>query len=38
VNFVDFEGHRETAVVRDVLTEIKERCELLKVLGSYPAA
>jgi chorismate mutase/prephenate dehydratase len=38
VNFVDFEGHRETEVVRDVLTEIKERCELLKVLGSYPAA
>jgi chorismate mutase / prephenate dehydratase len=38
VNFVDFEGHRETDVVRDVLTEIKERCELLKVLGSYPAA
>jgi len=38
VNFVDFEGHRDTDVVRDVLTEIKERCELLKILGSYPAA
>ena len=38
VNFVDFEGHRDTDVVRDVLTEIKERCQLLKILGSYPAA
>jgi chorismate mutase/prephenate dehydratase len=38
VNFVDFEGHRDTDVVRAVLTEIKERCQLLKILGSYPAA
>jgi len=38
VNFVDFEGHRDTDVVRSVLTEVKERCQLLKVLGSYPAA
>ena len=38
VNFVDFEGHRDTDVVRDVLAEIKERCQFLKVLGSYPAA
>lgn len=38
VNFVDFEGHRDTDEVRAVLTEVKERCQFLKVLGSYPAA
>jgi chorismate mutase/prephenate dehydratase len=38
VNFVDFEGHRDTDVVRTVLAEVKERCQFLKVLGSYPAA
>ncbi len=38
VNFVDFEGHRDTDVVRAVLAEVKERCQLLKILGSYPAA
>ncbi len=38
VTFVDFEGHRDTDVVSAVLTEVKERCQLLKVLGSYPAA
>jgi chorismate mutase/prephenate dehydratase len=38
VNFVDFEGHRDTETVRDVLAEVKERCQFLKILGSYPAA
>jgi len=38
VNFVDFEGHRETGKVRDVLAEVRERCQFLKILGSYPAA
>jgi len=38
VNFVDFEGHRETEDVRAVLAEVKERCQFLKILGSYPAA
>jgi len=38
VNFVDFEGHRDTDVVRAVLAEVKGRCQFLKVLGSYPAA
>ena len=38
VNFVDFEGHRETDIVRAVLSEVKERCQFLKILGSYPAA
>ncbi len=38
VNFLDFEGHRETENVRSVLAEVRERCQLLKILGSYPAA
>jgi chorismate mutase/prephenate dehydratase len=38
VTFVDFEGHRDTEDVRVVLSEVKERCQFLKVLGSYPAA
>jgi chorismate mutase / prephenate dehydratase len=38
VNFVDFEGHRDTDAVRVVLDEIRQRCQFLKVLGSYPAA
>src|SRR6266436_4121691 len=38
VNFVDFEGHRDTDDVRAVLEEVKERCQFLKILGSYPAA
>ncbi len=38
VNFLDFEGHCETENVRDVLAEVRERCQFLKVLGSYPAA
>ena len=38
VNFVDFEGHSETDNVRSVLAEVRERCQFLKILGSYPAA
>ena len=38
LNFVDFEGHRDTDDVRAVLGEVKERCQFLKILGSYPAA
>ena len=38
VMFVDFEGHRDTAAVADVLAEAKGRTLFLKVLGSYPAA
>ena len=38
VNFVDFEGHRDTDDVRAVLDEVRERCQFLKILGSYPAA
>ncbi len=36
--YVDFEGHRDTAVVAGALQEIAERTLYLKVLGSYPAA
>jgi chorismate mutase/prephenate dehydratase len=38
VNFVDFEGHRDTEDVRAVLAAVNERCQFLKILGSYPAA
>ena len=38
VNFVDFEGHSETDGVRAVLADVRERCQFLKILGSYPAA
>jgi chorismate mutase / prephenate dehydratase len=38
VNFLDFEGHCETENVRNVLAEVRERCQFLKILGSYPAA
>jgi chorismate mutase / prephenate dehydratase len=38
VMFVDFEGHRDTPVVADVLAETAERTVFLKILGSYPAA
>jgi chorismate mutase/prephenate dehydratase len=38
VMFVDFEGHRDTALVAGVVKEIGERTLFLKILGSYPAA
>lgn len=38
VMFLDFEGHRETPVVADVLAAAAERTLFLKILGSYPAA
>ena len=38
VNFLDFEGHCQTENVRRVLAEVRERCQFLKILGSYPAA
>ncbi|MGH7312014.1 MAG: prephenate dehydratase [Candidatus Rokuibacteriota bacterium] len=37
VMFVDFEGHRDTAVVAAALDEIRARTVFMKVLGSYPA-
>jgi chorismate mutase/prephenate dehydratase len=36
--FVDLEGHREEAGVRDALRSLEDHTHHLKVLGSYPAA
>ena len=38
VNFVDFEGHRDTEIRRARARRDRERCQFLKILGSYPAA
>ncbi len=38
VFFVDFEGYLETPPVQAALSEIRERCLFLKLLGSYPTA
>lgn len=38
VFFIDFQGHRDSPVIREVLAALRERCLHLKVLGSYPAA
>ena len=36
--FVDFEGHEEEERVKSALQELARHCEMLTVLGSYPAA
>lgn len=38
VFFVDFEGHRNDALVQDTLAAVEPHTTLLKVLGSYPTA
>ena len=38
VMFIDFEGHRDTPVVEDVLARVRDRALFFKILGSYPAA
>jgi chorismate mutase/prephenate dehydratase len=38
VFFVDFEGHVDTPPVQAALSEVRERCLFLKLLGSYPTA
>jgi chorismate mutase/prephenate dehydratase len=38
VFYLDFEGHRTEAKYQAALSDAKERCEYLKVLGSYPKA
>jgi len=38
VFFVDFEGHLDTPPVQAALSELRERCLFLKLLGSYPTA
>ncbi len=34
--FVDLDGHRDSPVVKKALGELENRCNFLKVLGSYP--
>lgn len=36
--FIEFEGHREDAQVREILSDLEEHSIMLKVLGSYPKA
>ena len=36
VFYLDFEGHRTDAMVRETLDSMRKRCINLKVLGSYP--
>ena len=38
VFFIDFDGHRESAAIRNVLTEVENVASELKTLGSYPKA
>jgi chorismate mutase/prephenate dehydratase len=38
VFYLDFEGHRTEIKYKAALSEVRERCEYLKVLGSYPKA
>src|SRR5262249_21732160 len=38
VFFVDFEGHHEDPKVKRTLTALKEHCQQLIILGSYPMA
>ena len=36
--YLDFEGHREDEVIKQVLGKVDKNCLFLKVLGSYPKA
>ncbi|NLM94971.1 MAG: prephenate dehydratase [Firmicutes bacterium] len=36
VFFVDFQGHRLCSPTREALAKVDEKCETLKILGSYP--
>lgn len=38
VFYVDFEGHREDTICREMLDDLRGKASFLKVLGSYPAA
>ncbi|MDI6802921.1 MAG: prephenate dehydratase [Bacteroidota bacterium] len=37
VFYLDFEGHREDQLCRDMLNDLQNKSSFLKVLGSYPA-
>jgi len=36
--FLDIEGHLQETKVQDALQELKQHCQFLKALGSYPSA
>lgn len=36
--FVDFEGHQDSEIIKDILKIIKTKTSFLKILGSYPIA
>ena len=36
VFLIDFQGHREDAIVAEALAAVQERASYLRVLGSYP--
>ena len=36
VFFVDLDGHADDESVRKALTEIRELCVMMKILGAYP--
>ncbi len=38
VFFVDLEGHKEEARVKEALEELRRRTQMVKILGSYPRA
>ncbi|NPA41420.1 MAG: prephenate dehydratase [Aquificae bacterium] len=38
VFFVDLEGHKEEEKIKEVLSDLKERTQMVKILGSYPRA
>lgn len=38
VFFIEFEGHREDAVIKGILAELQQQSVMLKILGSYPQA
>lgn len=38
VFFIEFEGHNDDAVVKDILRELETQSVMLKLLGSYPKA
>lgn len=34
--FVDFQGHRESAIIQKTLKDLEKKCSFVKILGSYP--
>lgn len=33
--FIDFDGHKEDEVIKNLLTELEEKCKSLRIIGSY---